>query len=110
MKTTITNIIEKKITTNCPRCAGRGYISQFQHHKGGECFQCKGEKSIFVKMEYTSYEREMSYGEMVATLKAAGFDYIKTDESNDIYTELFGATEKEMAAIKHFIELLPEAA
>jgi alkylhydroperoxidase family enzyme len=25
---------------DCPRCAGRGYLPQFQYHKGGECFAC----------------------------------------------------------------------
>jgi len=27
---------------NCPRCAGSGNISAYQHHKGGTCFQCGG--------------------------------------------------------------------
>ena len=29
-----------KIANACPRCAGRGYLPQFQHRKGGECFLC----------------------------------------------------------------------
>lgn len=26
----------------CPRCMGEGRLSQFMHHKGGECFLCGG--------------------------------------------------------------------
>jgi len=26
----------------CGRCAGTGFLSQFQHRKGGECFACGG--------------------------------------------------------------------
>jgi DnaJ-class molecular chaperone len=26
----------------CPKCAGSGYLSQFAHIKGGECFTCGG--------------------------------------------------------------------
>ena len=29
-----------KIANACPKCAGRGYLPQFQHRKGGECFLC----------------------------------------------------------------------
>jgi len=29
-----------KTDRDCTRCAGRGYLPQFQHHKGGECFAC----------------------------------------------------------------------
>jgi len=29
-----------KAANACPKCAGRGYMPQFQHHKGGECFAC----------------------------------------------------------------------
>ena len=25
---------------DCTRCAGRGYLPQFQHYKSGECFAC----------------------------------------------------------------------
>lgn len=29
-----------KTDRDCTRCAGRGYLPQFQYHKGGECFAC----------------------------------------------------------------------
>ncbi len=30
----------------CPRCAGAGRLSQFQHRNGGACFQCGGSGSF----------------------------------------------------------------
>lgn len=35
-----------KIENACPKCAGRGYLPQFQHRKGGECFAC-GATGVF---------------------------------------------------------------
>jgi hypothetical protein len=32
----------ERIANRCPKCAGAGYLSQFAHHKGGECFTCGG--------------------------------------------------------------------
>jgi hypothetical protein len=29
-----------KTAHDCTRCAGRGYLTQFQYYKGGECFAC----------------------------------------------------------------------
>lgn len=31
-----------KVANRCPKCAGSGYLSQFAHRKGGECFTCGG--------------------------------------------------------------------
>lgn len=28
------------VRMRCPRCAGSGFLPQFQHRKGGECFAC----------------------------------------------------------------------
>ena len=32
----------------CPKCAGRGYLPQFQHRNGGECFAC-GATGVFTR-------------------------------------------------------------
>jgi hypothetical protein len=32
----------------CPRCSGSGYLPQFQHRKGGECFAC-GATGVFAR-------------------------------------------------------------
>lgn len=37
-----------KIANACPRCAGSGYLPQFQHRKGGECFAC-GASGVFAR-------------------------------------------------------------
>lgn len=37
---------------SCSRCGGNGYLSEYNYHKNGECFQCKGRcflRKIFVK-------------------------------------------------------------
>jgi DnaJ-class molecular chaperone len=26
----------------CPKCSGSGYLAQFSHRKGGECYTCGG--------------------------------------------------------------------
>jgi hypothetical protein len=33
-------IARATVANACPKCAGRGYLPQFAHHKGGECFAC----------------------------------------------------------------------
>ena len=38
-----------KIENACPRCSGRGYLPQFQHRKGGECFAC-GATGVFTRL------------------------------------------------------------
>jgi hypothetical protein len=35
-----------KTENACPKCAGTGYLPQFQHRKGGECFLC-GASGVF---------------------------------------------------------------
>lgn len=37
-----------KAANACPKCAGRGYLPQFQHRKGGECFAC-GATGVFAR-------------------------------------------------------------
>ena len=37
-----------KVANACPKCAGRGYLPQFQHRKGGECFAC-GATGVFAR-------------------------------------------------------------
>lgn len=32
----------ERIALRCPRCMGSGFLSQFTHRKGGECFLCGG--------------------------------------------------------------------
>lgn len=32
-----------RIIGGCGRCGGKGWISAFQHIKGGECFACGGQ-------------------------------------------------------------------
>ena len=31
------------VDKNCPRCGGRGHISEFKHVQGGTCFKCGGQ-------------------------------------------------------------------
>ena len=37
-----------KIANRCPKCTGTGYLPQFAHRKGGECYTCGG-SSIFTR-------------------------------------------------------------
>lgn len=32
----------KKITVNCIKCEGKGYLQHYAHVNGGTCYKCKG--------------------------------------------------------------------
>jgi hypothetical protein len=83
MQTTTVDYIE----TNCPRCCGKGYIPQFQHMKGGECFSCGGTGRGLPK----PVEREMNYAEICAVLAQHGFNIVRieTDNPDDWLKALF---------------------
>jgi hypothetical protein len=42
----VARLTADRSTNACPRCGGRGYLPQFQHRKGGECFAC-GSTGVF---------------------------------------------------------------
>lgn len=38
--------VDKGPVGNCPRCGGLGYISAYQHIRGGICLMCEGTKNV----------------------------------------------------------------
>lgn len=44
----VAKLAADKAANACPKCAGRGYLPQFQHRKGGECFAC-GATGVFTR-------------------------------------------------------------
>lgn len=84
-KTTITEYADRP----CYKCGGAGYLSQFQHRKGGECFACgatgKG-ASVVVG------ERDMEYHEIVAELRLRGIEIVdlnSVEYTEDNFLEMF---------------------
>lgn len=86
-KTTITEYADRP----CYKCGGAGFLSQFQHRKGGECFACgatgKGASVV-------TGERDMEYHEIVAELRLRGIEVVDTTPRAEItddnwMTELF---------------------
>lgn len=41
----------------CPKCQGKGYISNYKHVEDGICFLCYG-SGVITQEEYTAYENE----------------------------------------------------
>lgn len=41
-------VARAKVANACPKCAGSGYLPQFAHRKGGECFAC-GATGVFTR-------------------------------------------------------------
>ena len=48
LKAALAAAARAKIENACPKCAGRGYLPQFAHRKGGECFAC-GATGVFTR-------------------------------------------------------------
>ena len=38
----VKRVKEHYVANRCPKCAGEGYLPQFSHRKGGECYTCSG--------------------------------------------------------------------
>lgn len=69
MKTTVTEFA----TRPCAKCGGAGFLSAYQHRKGGVCFRCGGTGK---DEQLIAVERDMSDEEVVAALAAAGFPVV----------------------------------
>ena len=92
-QTTVTEFFARP----CSRCGGAGFISAFQHRKGGECFRCGASGRDPVMVEKT---RPMTDDEVVAALAGFGFEVVNLTarpETGDFLTDLF-LTDEEAAA------------
>jgi hypothetical protein len=85
MKTTITQYADRP----CYKCGGAGFLSQFQHRKGGECFACgatgKGASVV-------TGERDMEYHEIVAELRLLGIEIVDlapVEYNEDNFLDMF---------------------
>lgn len=106
MKTTKTVSSPK----SCGKCSGYGYISSFQHVKGGECFQCQGTG----KHGLNTKEIEMSDEEVLAKLESIGFtlelpEALKTPEGADWLLHMFENKCPRIAALEVARNLLAAA-
>lgn len=81
MQTTTVDYVE----TVCGRCAGKGYLSHYQHFKGGECFSC----GTTGKGQPKPIEREMTYAEMVSALETQGINIVRIQHGDDWLESLF---------------------
>ena len=68
-------IITEYKAQSCIRCSGKGFLSSFQYHKGGECFRC-GATGVDPAMKEVS--RDMTDAEIIAALETVGFPIIRT--------------------------------
>ena len=60
-----TTVTELK-SRSCIKCGGHGFLSAFQHRKGGECFRCGASGTDPVMVEMT---RDMTDEEVLAALR-----------------------------------------
>ena len=86
MKTTTVDYRE----TACNRCSGTGYIAQYQHIKGGECFTC----GATGKGQPVPFEREMTYAEIVTALESKGINIVRVENGDDWLQNLFISDEE----------------
>ena len=86
--------ISELVSRPCIKCVGLGFLSAFQHYKGGECFRCGASGNDPVMKEVI---REATDDEVVAEMNAYGFDVIFNEpEANpeaDWLEALFGSEE-----------------
>ena len=89
MQTTITELNAKP----CTRCGGAGFISCFQHRKGGECFRCgaSGRDPVM-----TASTRDMTDDEVLVALAAVGLPvmFAERPETGDFLADLFMAPDE----------------
>lgn len=75
-----------KVTIDCPKCDGKGYIRGFDHVQGGVCFECMGSKKIEIDA--------MTAAEIVQT-KVGHLYYLAdivlaaADDFNDVRAEYY---------------------
>ena len=91
-----TTITEFK-ARSCTKCGGHGFLSAFQHRKGGECFRC-GASGVDPQM--VEVTREMTDAEVLAALASIGLPVVMIEtqraETGDYLADLF-LTEAEVA-------------
>lgn len=56
------------LTTDCPRCGGKGTIDHFRHINGGECFLCDGAGTVDLRQVVA---REGRRGRQIVRLQVA---------------------------------------
>jgi hypothetical protein len=87
-----TTITEYK-TRPCTKCGGAGFLSAFQHRKGGECFRCGASGNDPQMIEIV---REMTDEEVIAELAKKGFTvmFAERQNSGDWMNDLFLSDEE----------------
>lgn len=49
------------VAVKCPRCDGRGHMSEFAHVANGRCFLCAGEKTIDLKYAVNNEKKTVKF-------------------------------------------------
>lgn len=64
------------IAVKCPRCDGRGHMSEFAHVANGRCFLCSGEKTIDLKYAVNNEKKTVKFQCTVFKGMSGNFNYM----------------------------------